>query len=114
MCPKHFVIVNMATIGIDTDAIVQGGRTWAARNILKPIKRETFGIGKDNIGYNRIFKAFLITEALDRENSYTQEQIQCLESELLGEIQTQENLQGVTRVPQTIFPPAPTAEPIRI
>ena len=104
----------MATIGIDTEAIIQGGKTWLSRNILKPIKRETFGIGKDNIGFNRIYKAFLITEALERDNDYTQEQIQCLESELLDEIQTQENLQGITRVPQTIFPPAPPAEPIRI
>ncbi len=103
----------MATIGIDTDAIIQGGRTWMSRSILKPAKKEVFGIGKDNIGYNRIYKAFLITEALSRDNNYTQEQIQCLESELLDEIQTQENLQGVVRVPQETFPPETTV-PIRI
>lgn len=76
-----------------------------SRNIIKPAKKEVFGLGKCDIGYNRLYKAFLITEALDRDNNYTQEQIQCLESELLGEIQSQENLQAIQRVPQVIFPP---------
>ena len=89
----------MTTIGIDTDAIIQGGRTWMARNIAGVARHQTFGLGKNNVGYDRLFKSFLITEALSRENSYTQEQIQCLESELLEEIQSQENLQAVVSVP---------------
>jgi len=104
----------MAVIGIDTDAIIQGGRTFMARNAPKAARKEVFGLGKCNIGYDKLFKALLITEALDRENSYTQEQIQCLESELLNEIQSQENLQGVTKVTQTIFGPATEPETISL
>lgn len=96
------------TIGIDTDAIIKGGKTFMSKNVVKAAKFETFGLGKCNIGYGRLIKANLITKALSRDNNYTQEEIQCLESELLGEIQTQENLQAVARVPQTIFPPEGT------
>ena len=88
----------MAVIGINTAAIVQGGRTFMAKNAPNAARKETFGLGKCNVGYDKLFKAFLITEALDRENSYTQEQIQCLESELLNEIQSQENLQPIIQL----------------
>ena len=84
-----------------------------SRNTPKAARHETFGLGKCDIDYDKLFKSFLITEVLDRENSFTQEQIQCLESELLGEIQTQENLQAVAIPPQI---PIPTGEslPIKI
>ncbi len=93
---------------IDTDLIVQGGRTFMARNAPKVSKHETFGLGRCNVTFDKLYKALIITEVLDRENSYTQEQIQCLESELLNEIQTQENLQGFVDKTRTPFqPPAP-------
>lgn len=89
----------MTTIGIDTDAIIQGGRTFISRNLVKVAKKETFGLGVCSISFDRLIKARLITKALARDNNYTQEEIQCLESELLGEIQSRENLQAITRVP---------------
>lgn len=93
------------SIGINTEAIVQGGRTFMSRNLPRVAKKEVYGLGRCNIGFNRLYKAFLITEALNGDNSYTEEQIQCLESELLNEIQTQDNLQGIHGVPATAFPP---------
>lgn len=93
------------SIGINTEAIVQGGRTFMSRNLPRVAKKEVYGLGRCNIGFNRLYKSFLITEVLNGDNSYTQEQIQCLESELLNEIQTQENLQGIHGVPATAFPP---------
>lgn len=91
------------TIGIDTDAIIKGGKTFMSRNLVKAAKFETFGLGRCDTGYDKLFKANLITKALSRDNDYTQEEIQCLESELLGEIQTAENLQAV--VPAPLTPP---------
>ena len=88
----------MVVIGINTAAIIQGGRTFMARNAPNAARKEVFGLGKCNVGYDKLFKAFLITEALDRDNNYTQEQIQCLESELLNEIQSQENLQPLIQI----------------
>lgn len=75
-----------------------------ARNAPNAARKETFGLGKCNVNYDKLFKSFLITEALDRENNYTPEQIQCLESELLIDIQSQENLQEGAKAPQTGFP----------
>ena len=92
---------------IDTDIIVQGGRTFMARNAPKAAKKETFGLGRCSVTFDKLYKALLITEALAGDNSYKQDEIQCLESELLNEIQTQENLQGFVREPQTTFPPTP-------
>ena len=102
----------MALIGINTAAIVQGGITFMAKNAPNAAKKETFGLGKCNVGYDKLFKAFLITEALGRENSYTQEQIQCLESELLNEIQSQENLQPI--IPAPPLTAAALAGPVEI
>ena len=103
----------MAFLPIDTDLIVLGGRTAMARKIPALMKKDVFGIGGFNEGWDKLYKALLITEVLDGDNNLNQEQVQCLESELLGEIQSPENLQAVQRVPQTIFPPQPTI-PIKI
>lgn len=98
----------MAIIGIDTDLIILGGKTASARKLPKVAKKEVFGLGRCNTGWDDLYKTLLITRALDHENNYTQEQIQCLESELLNEIQSQENLQAVQVAPgQTIPTPLP-------
>ena len=89
----------MTVIGIDTSAIIQGGKTFISRNLVQVARNEVFGLGKCNIGFDRLIKARLIVKALSRDNNYTQEQIQCLESELLGEIQSQENLQPIIQIP---------------
>ena len=101
----------MAIIPISTSDIVQGGRTFMARNAPKAAKKDTFGLGKCNVDYDKLFKSFLITEALDRENSYTPEQIQCLESELLIDIQSQENLQPDPSVTEAVLDPVLTSLP---
>jgi len=105
----------MAFLTIDTDLIILGGRTVMSRMLVKVAKKDTFGLGKCDAEWDDLYKALLITRALELDNDYTEEEIQCLESELLNEIQSPENLQAVQRVPQTIFPPLPPSEgPIKI
>ena len=91
----------MSFIPIDTDLIVLGGQTATARKVPDLMKKDVFGIGGFNEGWDKLYKSSLITEILRRTNNYTQDQIQCLESELLNEIQSPENIQAVQTVPQS-------------
>ena len=88
-------------VAVNRDLIVLGGRTAMARKLPDLSKRDVFGIGGLDEGWDKVYKVFLITEVLFRDdNNYTQEQVQCLESELLNEIQSPENLQAVQTSPQ--------------
>ena len=83
-------------VAINTELIILGGRTAMARKLPAIARKDVFNLGKCVDTWDDLYKAYLITNALEADNSYTQEEIQCLESELLNEIQKPENLQAAS------------------
>ena len=94
-------------INIGLTEIIQGGKAYIANNIIKVVKKDVFGLGKCKATYGDLFKAYLITDALSRTNTYTGPQQECLESELLNQIMTPSNLQGTTEANTSPFSPDP-------
>ncbi len=92
----------MSFIPVDTSLIILGGQTATARKLPSLARKDVFGIGGFNEGWDKLYKSHLITEILENPNSYNEEQIQCLESELLNEIRSPENIQAVQTVPPPI------------
>jgi len=91
--------------------IIQGGKAYIANNISKVVKKEVFGMGKCEATYGSLFKAYLITDALSRPNTYTGPQQDCLQSELLNQIMTPSNLQGIPGINQNPFDAGTPQEP---
>lgn len=87
--------------------IIQGGKAYITNNVIKVTKKEVYGLGRCEATFGHLFKAFLITDALERTNTYTVSQQECLQSELLNQIMTSENLQGVVGPEPTPFDPDP-------
>ena len=105
----------MTFIPLDTSLIILGGRTATARKLPRLMQKDVFGIGGFEEGWDKLYKSHLITEVLEGfEELFSEEEIRCLESELLIEIQSPENLQAVERLPQTIIVADPDPEEVGI